>query len=67
MKLRITVGNHQQQGSGTLMRVFDEIDRCGTEDVEALDTNLTLQSTIANTLEQRGYVFSDDEWVYPIR
>lgn len=63
---RITASNCHEYGSGTLIRVSDEVDRIKTDDIEEHVQALEVQTAVTRVLEKRGYAFDeeDNEWVY---
>ena len=66
--MRVTASNCNQQKTSTLLRVFDEIDRYDTDDIEEQVQILDVQSAVSRVLEKRGGEYSeeDNEWNFPV-
>ena len=62
----VNCSNAESFRSGTLMRVFDEIDEFTSVDPQQVVEAVELQTKVTQVLEARGYTYDEelDEWVY---
>jgi hypothetical protein len=64
----VTAKNCNQLSSGTLLKVYDEMRRFESDDIEKEVEVLDLQTVVGNTLESRGWIYDEEdrEYYYPV-
>lgn len=66
---KVTAYNLDECTDGTLLIAFKKLDKVDTEDIDQFVKATELQSKIGRELEQRGWVYDDEEdndWVIPV-
>lgn len=64
---KITAYNLDECSDGTLLIAFNRLDKVDASDTQKVLKAIELQTKISHELEQRGWVYDDEEdqdWVY---